>query len=255
MVMLVENSYRSTFIVVLMFLFNAGWIDSIVLYNVYNESITYVTGNFSSIGNGIAKNDIYFVFNILSLIIGFVIGAMLGGIFLKTENLAFDKAYGRTLLLQAAFTLVGLLLMNQSGYKVYVYYDLFFLSVAMGIQNSLTSIYSGGLARTTHLTGSVTDLGVQIGRMVANKPYDNKKLIFYFSSMVIFTFGATMGTIWSHYSKENYLFLLLPSIIIPFVYGFYYRFASSYSKMKARALLQILKLTIICFIAETIMWH
>jgi uncharacterized membrane protein YoaK (UPF0700 family) len=208
------------------FLFNAGWIDSIVLYNVYNESVTYMTGNFSSVGDGLATHNIFFLVNILSLIIGFILGATLSGILLRTENLYFDKAYGRILLLQAVFTLVGLLLMNHSGYKVYVYYDLFFLAVAMGIQNSLTSIYSGGLARTTHLTGTTTDFGIHLGRMIANKPYDRKKLIFYFFSMVTFAFGATMGATWSHYSNEDYLFLLLPSIIIPLAYGIYYIFFS-----------------------------
>ncbi len=222
MVMLVKNSTRATFVVAMAFLFNAGWIDSIVLYNVYNESVTYMTGNFSSAGDAIATHNIFFLVNILSLIIGFIIGAILSGILLRTENLYFDKAYGRTLLLQAIFTLIGLVLMNHSGYKVYVYYDLFFLAIAMGIQNSLTSIYSGGLVRTTHLTGTTTDFGIQLGRMIAKKPYDRKKLVFYFFSMVIFAFGATMGAAWSHYSKEDYLLLLLPSIILPLGYGIYY---------------------------------
>ena len=230
MVMLVKNSYKATFFVAMAFLFNSGWIDSIVLYNVYNESVTYMTGNFSSVGDAIATHNFFFLINVLSLIIGFIFGAMLSGMLLRTENLYFDKTYGRVLILQAVFTLLGLVLMNHSGYKVYAYYDLFFLAIAMGIQNSLTTIYSNGLARTTHLTGTTTDFGIHLGRLFARKPYDKKKLLFYFSSMLVFLIGAAIGGLWSHYSKEDYLYLLLPSIIIPLIYGFYYIFINKHPR-------------------------
>ncbi|MFT6836406.1 MAG: uncharacterized membrane protein YoaK (UPF0700 family) [Francisellaceae bacterium] len=232
MVMLVRNSYRATFAVTMAFLFNAGWVDSIVLYNVYNESVTYVTGNFSSVGDAIATHNIFFMFNIFMLIFGFIGGATVSGIILRTQNLYFDKTYGWVLILQAIFTLIGLLLMNQSGYKVYVYYDLMFLSFAMGMQNATTSIYSGGLARTTHLTGTTTDFGIHLGRWMARKAYDGRKLFFYFSSMIMFAVGSAAGAFWSHHSDHNYLYLLLPSILIPLAYGVYYIFFNERSRKR-----------------------
>jgi len=37
------------------------------------------------------------------------------------------------------------------------------LLFAMGLQNSLISIVSGSVVRTTHLTGTFTDLGIELG--------------------------------------------------------------------------------------------
>lgn len=217
-----NSNYLATYIASMAFLFNAGWIDSIVLYDVYSESVTYMTGNFSSMGNAIASEDLFFLANVLALIVGFIFGAALSGMMLKSDHLYFDKAFGRTLLLQALFTWVGLFLMNRTGFNTYAYYDLFFLAVAMGIQNSLTTIYSGGIGRTTHLTGTATDFGIQLGRFIGRKSYDKQKLIFLGLSMVIFTCGAAMGGTWTHYSKEDYIYLLLPSVVIPLSYAVYY---------------------------------
>jgi len=42
-------------------------------------------------------------------------------------------------------------------------------ALCMGLQNGIGSTFSGGLLRTTHITGFATDLGLQIGRIIGRR--------------------------------------------------------------------------------------
>lgn len=42
------------------------------------------------------------------------------------------------------------------------------LLFAMGLQNALVSMVSGSVVRTTHLTGTFTDLGIELAQLVNN---------------------------------------------------------------------------------------
>ena len=42
----------------------------------------------------------------------------------------------------------------------------YFAAVANGIQNGVTSTYSANLIRTSHLTGTSTDIGLIFGQML-----------------------------------------------------------------------------------------
>ncbi|MEO7216520.1 YoaK family protein [Mucilaginibacter sp.] len=50
------------------------------------------------------------------------------------------------------------------------------LLFAMGMQNSLVSIISGSVVRTTHLTGTFTDLGIELAQWVSNKKMEHNDL-------------------------------------------------------------------------------
>jgi uncharacterized membrane protein YoaK (UPF0700 family) len=39
-------------------------------------------------------------------------------------------------------------------------------ALSCGLQNGLTSKYSGNVVRTTHLTGTTTDLGIALGHVL-----------------------------------------------------------------------------------------
>lgn len=51
------------------------------------------------------------------------------------------------------------------------------LLFAMGMQNSLVSIVSGSVVRTTHLTGTFTDLGIELAQLISKKAHDIKFVI------------------------------------------------------------------------------
>jgi len=70
------------------------------------------------------------------------------------------------------------------------------ISVAMGVQNSLTSMYAPMTTRTSHVTGTVLDVGTSIGQMIRNRNLDSMwKLKYHGANVVSFWLGAICGTL------------------------------------------------------------
>ena len=82
------------------------------------------------------------------------------------------------------------------------------LLFAMGLQNSLVSMVSGSVVRTTHLTGTFTDLGIELAQILQKKHEDRPALksriklrsaiIFFFMSGALG--GAYLFQYWSFYA-------------------------------------------------------
>ena len=73
-------------------------------------------------------------------------------------------------------------------------------AVTCGLQNGMVSLYSGNVIRTTHVTGTMTDIGVLLGRLLKDT-FDGK----------VKRKGEAFNEIWK-------LFILLP-LIFGFFFG------------------------------------
>lgn len=60
---------------------------------------------------------------------------------------------------------LAIALMLENLYDDCIYY-VWACALACGLQNALTSKYSGNVIRTTHLTGATTDLGIAFGHIL-----------------------------------------------------------------------------------------
>ncbi len=71
------------------------------------------------------------------------------------------------------------------------------LLFAMGLQNSLVSMVSGSVVRTTHLTGTFTDLGIELAQFIKRKREDKPalktKIQLHSAIIFFFLFGALCG--------------------------------------------------------------
>jgi uncharacterized membrane protein YoaK (UPF0700 family) len=92
------------------------------------------------------------------------------------------------------------------------------LLFAMGLQNSLVSIVSGSVVRTTHLTGTFTDLGIELGQYFQKdkQASDGLKIKIRLRLSLIFFFmtGALAGAYVFRYI--NFYAFLLPVFILVF---------------------------------------
>jgi uncharacterized membrane protein YoaK (UPF0700 family) len=72
-----------------------------------------------------------------------------------------------------------------------------FLLFAMGMQNALVSVISGSVVRTTHLTGTFTDLGIELAQLKRNDTGSQKelksKIKLRLSIILFFMLGALSG--------------------------------------------------------------
>jgi uncharacterized membrane protein YoaK (UPF0700 family) len=144
----------------------AGFVNSggFVLIGSFTS---HVTGSIGRIGNDVAARDTPAAFFALLLVLTFFLGAFVASLLLETS--AFDrtsKAYGVALLLEA--TLLGGFIfvagLARTTHPRALDAEAAILCLAMGMQNSLVTRLSGAVVRTTHLTGVVTDLGIEAAR-------------------------------------------------------------------------------------------
>jgi len=77
----------------------------------------------------------------------------------------------------------------------------YFAAAANGIQNGMTSTYSANLIRTTHLTGTSTDIGLIIGQMIRG----NMKNLWKFKVLVGLATSFWLGSLLSFYSATAFL--------------------------------------------------
>lgn len=68
-------------------------------------------------------------------------------------------------------------------------------SAACGLQNAMTSTFSGAVVRTTHLTGLFTDIGITIGLWLRRQQPDRRRIILYVTLILGFILGGVFGAL------------------------------------------------------------
>jgi uncharacterized membrane protein YoaK (UPF0700 family) len=92
------------------------------------------------------------------------------------------------------------------------------LLFAMGLQNALVSIVSGSIVRTTHLTGTFTDLGIELAQVFQKTDIDSvtlKSRIKLRCAIIIFFMGGALGGAYLFRYYSFYAFLV-PAVILVF---------------------------------------
>lgn len=92
------------------------------------------------------------------------------------------------------------------------------LLFAMGLQNSLVSLVSGSVVRTTHLTGTFTDLGIELGQLIQKRSEDRPALKARIKLRLViigfFMSGALAGAYL--FRRFSYYSFLIPVAVLVF---------------------------------------
>ena len=133
-----------------------GFVNSVGFVLVGNFP-SHVTGNVgrlaSALAHGVPAGAI------LAMIIAFFGGAIVSTLIIEgASGVHRARGYG------AALSLEGALLVLVGALASHDLLATLGLSAAMGMQNSMVTRLSGAVVRTTHLTGVVTDLGIEVAR-------------------------------------------------------------------------------------------
>jgi uncharacterized membrane protein YoaK (UPF0700 family) len=151
--------------------------------------------------------------NMASMSISFLVGATVGGYFYPTDRFQPRLNYGNYLIIMG----VILLLFNWFGYQSV--YFLIYIAFSFGLQNGMFVFYKGLVIRTTILTGTVTDIGVELGRNLRGGTEDRWKLRFHIVNLLCFLIGAVSATAIHLYTDWN---VLLIAAVIDIAIGLYY---------------------------------
>lgn len=202
---------------------NAGGFFAVAAYT------SHVSGSVSLAADSVFVGDWQAAAAALTAVLFFVLGATHASwTILWAKRQRFRSSYGLSMWLEAVYLLLfGLLgvALSRIG-SAMVQPTVWFLCFIMGMHNTVMTVLSGGAIRSTHMTGTATDLGIELSKVLYYRRSDNPRLpevrvnrpkIKLFSGMMTAFFcGGVLGA-WG-YHTTGYHFTLPMSLLL-FVFG------------------------------------
>jgi uncharacterized membrane protein YoaK (UPF0700 family) len=187
--------------------FNAGAINAggFLLVSLYTS---HMTGFASMLADSLVLGNTPLVLGALGTLLAFTAGAATTAVLVNWSRQHWLRSeYALPLLLEAAlllvFGLLGATLNRQTPFAVPL--TVLVLAFTMGLQNALISKISLSQIRTTHMTGIITDLGIELGKLLywnrTSTPPDSKvranhlKLRLYGTLLGMFVAGGLTGAV------------------------------------------------------------
>jgi uncharacterized membrane protein YoaK (UPF0700 family) len=153
----------------LLLAFNAGAVNAggFLVLHMYTS---HMTGFASQLADGMVLGNVTLLLNALGAILAFLTGAAVCAMLVNWgRQHRMHGVYALPLVLEAAlmfpFGLMGAITLTWPT-PFAVPLTVLLLSFIMGLQNAVASKTSGGSIRTTHMTGNITDMGIEIGKML-----------------------------------------------------------------------------------------
>ncbi|KJY82851.1 membrane protein [Vibrio galatheae] len=202
----------------------AGTVNAIGLLGFQHQAVSHISGTVTLIGTSIEAFDPQ-TGHLFLILISFLFGSVLSGVFIESTALRFGRRYGIALCVE------GLLLFNaywlleqnhQSGQ--------YLASAACGLQNAMITTFSGAIVRTTHMTGIITDLGLMIGAKLRGESFDYRKAKLFMFIFCGFLLGGILGA-------KLYVTIAITALIVPACLAFvlaitYWRFIANHHTHK-----------------------
>lgn len=149
--------------------FNAGAINAGGFLAVHMYT-SHMTGFVSLIADHVVLGNAGIALGAVGALISFCAGAMVTAILVNwARRRQLRAAYALPLLLEALLMLVFGLLgasLGLLGTAFVVPLTVLLLAFLMGLQNAVVTKISSSQVRTTHMTGVVTDLGIELGKLL-----------------------------------------------------------------------------------------
>jgi uncharacterized membrane protein YoaK (UPF0700 family) len=167
----------------------AGFINSVAL-SVFNSPVSHMTGALSYLGIESAAGHAAIALGTCTIILAFMAGAAAAGLVIGAYNLAPGRRYGAAICGEGALLFLAMLLLLHGQHT-----GVLLIALACGLQNAATSSYCGLMIRTTHVTGTVTDLGVMLGHWLRHRHIEHRKLALMLGLVLAFGSGVVLGAL------------------------------------------------------------
>jgi uncharacterized membrane protein YoaK (UPF0700 family) len=148
--------------------FNAGAINAggFLMVGMYTS---HMTGFASMLADNLIVGNMALVLGALGALLAFTAGAAVTAILVNAaRQRVLRSEYALPLLLEAIllliFGLLGATLTRQTPFAIPL--TVLVLAFTMGLQNALVSKISSSQIRTTHMTGVITDIGIELGKAI-----------------------------------------------------------------------------------------
>ncbi|GHD99771.1 hypothetical protein U879_06090 [Defluviimonas sp. 20V17] len=161
-----------------------------------------MTGNVSALSDHLALGDLRLAFWAVSLVIAFISGAFASALLIEVgRRRGISGIYAYSILAEAG--LLALIALADIGLPAIRSDPLVLVGVAfvMGLQNAATTRISDARVRTTHVTGTATDIGVELAILLGNARSQSgrgvvrDRLILHLATIVAFLVGGIGGVL------------------------------------------------------------
>lgn len=184
---------------------------------------TNVTGHAALLAVKLMSGDFRSVRMVALWLFLFLAGAFLSSLYINKAGR--DKPYAYTLPLVVEMFLF--ILVGSLGYRFVVRTEYFAgnLLFAMGMQNALVSMVSGSVVRTTHLTGTFTDLGIDLSAALTRSnrkllPAIRKRILLRLAIILSFLSGGVIGGFCFHRFSYHSFYIPAGLLVIAMFYDF-----------------------------------
>lgn len=169
---------------------NAGFVNAIGLLGFKHQAVSHLTGTSTFLSLSLTNQNVQEALHLILVMLSFVIGAAYSGIVIGNTALKLGRRYSVALITESLLLFISMYYLNTGSPMGH-----FFASAACGLQNAMTSTYSGAIVRTTHVSGIFTDLGVALGLRVRGQKTDSRKVVLYLILITGFVVGGIAGSI------------------------------------------------------------
>lgn len=188
---------------IFLLVFLAGFLNAAGFLR-FGQTMSHMTGNLTKLGLAMSELDAGLIALFVVCVLSFLLGAAASSINFPADRPGIWKRCG------LVFLPGGFLLVFSQALSASAFVSLAVLALALGAQNGLILRFRGVLARTTHITGHLTDCGAALGRMLAKKRFQGEDLrffLFHLSCLIFFTLGVLVCALLSGALKINLLLL------------------------------------------------
>jgi uncharacterized membrane protein YoaK (UPF0700 family) len=185
--------------------FNAGAINAggFLVVGMYTS---HMTGFASMVSDNLILGNFTLVLGAVGALLAFTTGAAATAVLVNwARQTGLHSEYAIPLLIEAAmllvFGLIGATFNRQTPFAVP--FTVLMLASIMGLQNALVTKISSSAIRTTHMTGVITDLGIELGKLLywnrlvtsgdGQVRADRSKLRLYVGLLSAFMGGGLVG--------------------------------------------------------------
>ena len=213
----IKRTYIHNFRLAVLLCLTAGFVNAVGFLGFFHLT-TNVTGHAAIFAERVAQQDWKIATIVATWMLLFLGGALFSSLIINKIGHHARFSYVIPILIELAILIFcavygGNRLLFSNGFFVGC------LLFAMGIQNALVSVISGSVVRTTHLTGTFTDLGIDIAQLRwTNLPAQQElvsRIKLRLSINFFFMLGALAGAYF--YIRFSFNAFLLPCLILCFI--------------------------------------
>jgi len=187
-----------------------------IAFAKFRMYVSHVSGSSTAVGLRLEAEQAGDVPTPAELVFYFIFGAVVAGLFIPSATLKMGQArYESVLFLVAAMELV-------CWWHELRYPEM--LAAAMGLQNAMITSWSGAVLRTTHMTGTATDMGSALGRICSRFIRHGCSLSGYSEQD------------WDDHTVDRSKFVLMTCLLLSFIGGGFIG-AAAYTALELHALL------------------